>query len=179
MTHDDDPVDLSSLARESAPPPGVEEAVVAALLRSGQLRRKARWPRLTLGVAAAFVLFGLGLAAGRLLPRRAGAPAAGYALLLYRGAEAETSPQEGERRVGEVIGWVRSVRASGRSLTGEKLAPGERKIGASDVASSGASELQGFFLLQAKSLAEAEEVARDCPHLRYGGVIVVRPLEKT
>jgi len=37
--------------------------------------------------------------------------------------------------------------------------------------------LGGYFLVTAASLEQALEIARDCPHLRYGGRVVVRPVD--
>ena len=39
------------------------------------------------------------------------------------------------------------------------------------------AELAGFFILETKDRARAVEIARQCPHLKHGGQIVVRRIE--
>jgi hypothetical protein len=39
--------------------------------------------------------------------------------------------------------------------------------------------MQGFFLVQARTLDEAEQIARTCPHLRHGGTIALREVDPT
>ena len=41
-----------------------------------------------------------------------------------------------------------------------------------------ASNVEGFCLIRAGSDAVAERIASGCPHLKYGGVIEVRRIEK-
>jgi hypothetical protein len=42
-----------------------------------------------------------------------------------------------------------------------------------------APRVSGFFLIRAGSLDEAEAIARDCPHLRHGGRVLVRDVDPT
>jgi hypothetical protein len=37
----------------------------------------------------------------------------------------------------------------------------------------------GYFVISAADYAEAIEISRDCPHLRYGGRIELREIEST
>jgi hypothetical protein len=43
----------------------------------------------------------------------------------------------------------------------------------------GRTQIAGFFLIRAKDDRTALEIARTCPHLRYGGSIVIRQIEET
>jgi hypothetical protein len=39
--------------------------------------------------------------------------------------------------------------------------------------------LAGYFIIGAASLEEARSIARDCPHLKYGGSVEIRRIEAT
>jgi hypothetical protein len=43
----------------------------------------------------------------------------------------------------------------------------------------GASRLAGYFIVRAEDRRAAAEIARTCPHVRYGGRIVIREIEPT
>ena len=72
------------------------------------------------------------------------------------------------------IAWADGLRQKGQMVGGEKLtASGGRQLRSSGgklVASDGPyaeakDVIGGYFVLEAKDLAEAEAIARDCPHL--------------
>ena len=74
---------------------------------------------------------------------------------------------------------------SGEIVAGEKLTDDDPLLlsssgplpGGGATADAG-STIQGYFLIQAQSDEEAERVASGCPHLRYGGTIEVRRIER-
>jgi hypothetical protein len=37
---------------------------------------------------------------------------------------------------------------------------------------------RGYFVIRARDLAKAIAIARDCPHLKHGGWIALRPIDK-
>ena len=86
------------------------------------------------------------------------------------------------------MSWAESLGAKGKLAGGEKLtASGGRHIKVKDgklVASDGPyAELKdvvgGYFVIEAKDLAEAEAIARDCPHMALGPTnwAEIRPIE--
>jgi hypothetical protein len=103
-------------------------------------------------------------------------------LLLYGGG-APVRPGETEASiVDEYRQWATGLARGGRFITGERLsgdAPvviGDRGMPAADVASAAVS---GYFVVSAASLEEARAIARASPHVRRGGVIVVRLIAPT
>ena len=165
---------FAALPREIEPPAALEDRVVSALAASGAIRRPARQPR-WLAAAAAAMLFAAGYATAAWQAAPAPMPAADnrYALLLYDNdtlTDVETAD-----RVAEYSAWARDERAAGRLELGEKLADAATFVGPTPDA-SGPS---GLFIIRADSLEEALTVARDCPHARHGGTIVVRRVEAT
>ena len=86
------------------------------------------------------------------------------------------------------IGWADSLRQRGKMVGGEKLAAsGGRQIRIRDgkpVASDGpyaeAKEvIGGYFVIEAKDLAEAEAIVGECPHLALAPTnwAEIRPIE--
>jgi hypothetical protein len=137
-------------------------------------------------LAAAVALFAAGMLTGRAVgDARAPEPGAPrFALLLYGGPPGADDAEEAAR-VDEYRRWARGLAARGHHVSGEKL--GDEAIelaggGTAPLTSPPAGEagsLAGFFLVSATSAAEAELIARSCPHLRYGGRVVVRPVAPT
>jgi hypothetical protein len=112
-----------------------------------------------------------------------------FVLLLFESDEYRPAPTPDARRdrVREYGAWARSTAESGRSVTGEKLAADGRwclmrggQLEVRDPASDSLrGVLAGYFVIGAASYDEAVEIARGCPHLRYGGTVEVRRLESS
>ena len=86
------------------------------------------------------------------------------------------------------MAWADGLRQKGRMVGGEKLAVGGvRHIKNKDggvVASDGPyaeakDVIGGYFVIEAKDAAEAEAIARECPHLTLAAAnwIEIRPIE--
>jgi hypothetical protein len=170
------------------PPPELERRVLETLANRGLLAphvargRVSRLRRTGLMIAAGIILFVAGAFWQRVSLR--GVPtddvAPRYALLLY-GGRAESNAAE-VARVEEYRRWLRGVAAGGHYVAGEKLRDGARELtsaGVIDRPTTDAESLAGFFIVSASTPAEAESIARSCPHIRYGGRVVVRAIEPT
>jgi hypothetical protein len=150
---------LRDLPRETPPPPELEQRVVDALRARGLVRpRRRRW----LPYAAAAAIFAIGFLIGQYEgqyepPRPA--PARSFALILH-----ESPDHRGDSHVDEYIAWSRNDFVVG----GHELADQSRVLGTAP------ASVGGFFLIAADSLDRAAEIARTCPHVRYGGTIEVR-----
>jgi hypothetical protein len=67
-------------------------------------------------------------------------------------------------------------------VAGEKLGDSARELTAAATVERAATDpesLAGFFIVSAASAAEADSIARSCPHVRHGGKVDVRPIEPT
>jgi hypothetical protein len=114
-----------------------------------------------------------------------------YVLLLHGPARAvpSTAAQSAadsarERAlVAEYSAWAGRLAAAGSLVAGEKLADAPLTMltstGAVATPRFTADEVGGFFIIQAADSAEAYRIARDCPHLKYGGTVQVRRIEPT
>jgi len=89
--------------------------------------------------------------------------------------------------IGEYMSWKEKITSEGRYVGSNKLADegGRRLVSVdgtvrvSDGPYAEAKEvIGGYFLIRAASYDEAVEVARTCPHLRYGGSIEIRAIDE-
>jgi hypothetical protein len=181
------PDEYESLRRarvEAAPPRKLEEDTVAALRERGLVRPPSRIRSLGAsawmwGAAAALVA----LVGWSVLPRPRGdlppSPPVGprYVLLLYAGGTPIAGTSDTRRR--EYADWARGLASRGVAISWEELSEEAHEIPAAGPAPSAlpAAPLpRGFFVVSAPDLAAAQRIASTCPHLRYGGRIVVKQI---
>jgi hypothetical protein len=177
---------LARLSHDEEPPSALEGRVIGALHDQRLLfveRASRGWAR-TAGVAVAALVIGVWV--GPLLRHPATSPtsetaaAPRYMLLLYEDGTFQTGgAADEERRVREYGAWARSLAQKGILVAGDELASsGEALRREGRPQALGAPELgdqpDGYFVIVAPDDARAEEIASTCPHLRYGGKVIVR-----
>jgi hypothetical protein len=176
-----------NLAGPVDPPPGLKQRVTQSLRARGLLAQ-ATWRRPTLGTALAYAAAALVLfAGGAVLGRRVGKPAPDvrprYALLLYEDAGFKGGSHAA--LVAEYASWADSLRGEGKLVMGEELDQAETLVlvGAGSAARVSPREarsevevLGGFFIVRVADRDEALGLARQCPHLKHGGRVVLRRL---
>jgi len=175
---------LRAARADAVPPRDLEDATVAALRHRGLVTRgllarrrvvsafsrKAIAAAALLTIAAALVL-----AAGWSVMHKAAAPvpppsSPRFVLLLYAGAGPIAGAPDTRRQ--EYAQWARDISSRGIAISGEELSEEARQVGSSAPA---AGDLpRGFFVVSAADLETAEQIAATCPHLRYGGRIIVK-----
>ncbi len=177
---------LRQLPRELPPPAALEDATVRRLRVAGALRSSFPVSRWLAAAALAIAFLGTGYWTGqRSVPA---VPDPTYALLLYGGSTGDDSAAHAVRAA-EYSSWAATPHATAAVVGGEALAgngmlifaPDTGAFGGIAAAVLGADETQpvGFFLVRAASRQAAMQLARDCPHLKYGGRIVVREILPT
>jgi hypothetical protein len=167
---------LGALRRDVPAPGPLERAVLKELKARGLLRMRggpSRWLRPIALLAGAAALFAAGfLIGGRPTSPKLPSIAQPHYVLFLEG-DGEPPPGEEARRVREYKLWSRRVAAAGHMLAGEKLSTETWRLGGAPAAAGGEA-VRSFFLIAARDDAEALEIARGCPHLRYGGRIILR-----
>jgi hypothetical protein len=112
-----------------------------------------------------------------------------FMLLLHDDPAAlgDASPEDIQGIIGEYVAWRRRLEADGRLVAAHKLTDeGGREMSLADgrlrVVDGPYSEakevLGGYFLVTADDYDAAVELARDCPHLRYGRRIELRRVDE-
>lgn len=183
---------LTSLAREKAPPAVLEERVVASLKELKLVRpslpfwrRKA--PQTGLAVAASLLIFILGLVIG--MNWTASQPTANspqFMLVLLAGTEPQRpkSSEEIMSIVREYSDWASQLRQEGVRVEGEKLKREARMLRAvdgrpvSEDRPADQKAIAGYFVIEAQDFNHAVRIASGCPHLKYGGTIEVRQIDR-
>ena len=166
---------------DAVPPRELEDVTVAALRERGLLRPSKRirslaaaaWLTAVAAALVALVSWNVLRSAG---PGASSAPAGPrYVLLLYAGTDPIGGASDTRRR--EYSEWARDVASRGVAISGEELSEEAREIDASGTHASAPATgplPRGFFLVGAPDLESAQRIASSCPHLRYGGRIVVK-----
>jgi hypothetical protein len=172
-----DPMDdltdaLRRMPREAIPPAAVEEATLSRLRTAGFIRpRTSRW-RGGLIAAALLAAFGLGHWSARPgFGRPDDTAVATWALMLYGAGSADAATHA--QRAEEYGAWARAAHADGQVMGGEALGSGGPVV--SGAGEGPPAELPvGYFLVRARDRQAAARLARECPHLKYGGRIVIQ-----
>jgi hypothetical protein len=184
--HTTDSLDeLRHLPREVMPDAALEERTIAALRARSLLRSRWSARRVTafgwlLAAGVAVVVFGTGLLTGR-LGYGAPTPEPTFALMLYGGTTGSDSADHAQR-ADEYRRWVHDDHAWGRIIGGEALGDPVGDLPGADTSVVNAperDELVGFFLIDAPDRQAAARLAAECPHLKYGGRVVVRQIQPT
>jgi hypothetical protein len=187
MTHEDPEIDselqrgLSGLLRSHTPPAELEQRIVAELHRHGSVvpRQRPSWRRWA-RPAAAIALIAVGFFAGRLSAITPAPKGERYLLLLL--GDASLGDRETERRFyDEYAAWAGRLTAAGHMISAARLDDARPSLVAVRGAVARSTEqpgegVSGFFLISARDEEEAIVLARESPHLKYGGRIEIRRL---
>ena len=94
------------------------------------------------------------------------------------------SPEQMQADMQKWFTWVDKLKKEGRYEGGEPLLPsgkivkGTKKIVTDGPFTESKELISGFFIIKAKDINEATELAKDCPVFEYGGAVAVRPVQK-
>jgi predicted enzyme related to lactoylglutathione lyase len=166
---------LARLPRERVVPRALERNTINALRVRGLLRssRRVWWFGAT--AAAAIAVFAAAWIAGSRLPQTAGT-AARYMLLLYSGDSHSTAD---DASVAEYRDWARNLRNAGLHISGERLDETPAAVLGGDAREPGRHRLRGYFVFEAADDRNAVEIAKQHPHLRRGGVVMLHRIRPT
>jgi hypothetical protein len=182
MTDEDIAKALAGARQDETPPMEIEGQMLAALRAAGLVKVPQRplRPRLLVAAAvAAALLAGIWIGVWH---RQASPSEARFLLLLYEDAAFDARHRgDAPKLEAEYSDWIRGLARSGQATAGEKLdprgaelRPGQPATRLADVAPDDSPS--GFFIIVAADERAALAIAETCPHLRYGGRVIVRPI---
>jgi hypothetical protein len=105
-----------------------------------------------------------------------------FLLLLYLNPEYQTTDAAGDAaREAEYSAWAQALARDGHMLMGQKIAWGGVELRSNRppvdlAAASTPHEARGMFVIVASDERTALAIAETCPHLKYGGRMVLRPM---
>jgi len=106
-------------------------------------------------------------------------------MFLFRGGDiSHFSPEEQQAHMEKWFAWVDKLTKQGRYVAGEPLLPGGKTISGSKKSvtdgpfTESKEVIGGFFTINAASLDEAVEIAKECPDYDLGGSVEVREVMK-
>ena len=108
-----------------------------------------------------------------------------FAILMYETGDAWHRKPQAERDalLERYMAWIKELQASGAFKDGTPIGRGGTVL-AKDAAGAArataidvdAESLTGIFIIEARDLAHAEELARGCPAIGHGETVHVRPV---
>jgi hypothetical protein len=103
-----------------------------------------------------------------------------FALLLVEDSTFGAGMISQDSLVREYSEWARGLAERGALVLGEELADDQMLLGGATAASAReTTQISGLFVIVAADREAAATIARSCPHLKYGGGIVLRPITPT
>jgi hypothetical protein len=107
-----------------------------------------------------------------------------YMFIFIGGDPSHLSAEAQQAHLGKWFAWVEKLRKEGRYVSGEALHPGGKTIrGSKKVVTDGPytegkEVVAGYFVVNAKDLNEATEMAKTCPDYELNGSVEVREVVK-
>jgi hypothetical protein len=106
-------------------------------------------------------------------------------MFLFRGGDlSHLSPEEQQAQMQKWFAWVEKLTKDNRYVAGEALIPGGKTLSGSKKTvtdgpfAEGKELAAGFFVIQAKDLDEATQLAKDLPDFDLNGSVEVREVMK-
>lgn len=100
------------------------------------------------------------------------------------GDPSHLSAEAQQAHMGKWFAWVEKLQKENRYVSGEALLPGGKTIKGSKKVitdgpyAEGKEVVGGYFVVNAKDLNEATEMAKACPDYDLGGIVEVREVMK-
>ena len=107
-----------------------------------------------------------------------------YMFIFIGGDPSHLSPEAQQAHMGKWFAWVEKLRKENRYVSGEALLPGGKTIRGAKKAitdgpfAEGKEVVGGYFVVYAKNLNEAVEMAKACPDYELDGIVEVREVIK-
>ena len=107
-----------------------------------------------------------------------------YMFIFIGGDASHLSPEAQQAGMEKWFAWVKKLQQQGRYDSGEALVPGGKTIkGVKKTVTDGpfaeSKEIVGgYFVIKAKDIAEATEMAKEYPDFELGGTVQIREVVK-
>ena len=106
-------------------------------------------------------------------------------MFLFRGGDVSNmTPEQQQAHLGKWLAWVDKLTKQNVYVAGEPLLPGGKTLSGKNKAvtdgpfTESKEVIGGFFIVNAKGLNEAVEMAKESPDFELGGTVEVREVMK-
>src|SRR3954452_18690105 len=106
-------------------------------------------------------------------------------MLIFQGnPNGVQSPEAMQAHMGKWMSWIERLNQQGKNVAGEPLVPGGKLVTGPNKTvtdgpyTEGKEIVGGFFIVNAKDLAEAVEISKEYPDYEHGGAVQVRQIMK-
>ena len=166
---------LEALKQPVQPDIHLEERIVDALKKEKLIRRGSNWKSWVLRIAASLALIATGILIGKTIysPMETESQF-NYMLVLYE--DSRFAPSSPEEMFTAYSKWMTGIQEQGITIDGQEMKPSSLLLepDGKQVISDPERRVGGYFVISADSMDQAIEIARDSPHLKYGGSIEVK-----
>ena len=107
-----------------------------------------------------------------------------YMFIFFGGDASHLSPDDQQAHMQKWFDWVQKLEKENRYVGGEALIPGGKTVaGPKKIVTDGPfaeskEVVGGYFVVLAKNLDEAVELAKECPDYKLNGIVEVREVMK-
>lgn len=177
---------FEALEKEKAPPKHIEKNIITQLEQEDLIKKAitmSNYMKWAASLAASVLLFMGGMYYERANSENINTsamieiePTKGYILLLHE--DANFAPGDPMAMFEEYKSWMENTFNRGVKITGQELKQEATlvKSGTEETFPEDAeTKTTGYFLVEAGSLKEAVAVAKENPHVKYGGSVEVKP----
>ena len=163
------------LSKEAEMPDDLEQKVIQRLRDSGLIKEKFKRNYLAwaLPIAASIAFL-----AGIFFERSGNSRSIqeyknGYALILRQ--DDQFQPIASKEVFEEYANWTKTQQTAGITITGQELVSETIIVKQGKAAKTNPDQIiTGYFIIEATSLEQAIDIAKDNPHLKYGGSIEIK-----
>lgn len=108
-----------------------------------------------------------------------------FMLIFQGGMPPDQSPEKMQVQMGKWMAWINKLASTDQYVAGEPLLPGGKLVSGNNGKNvtdgpytEGKEVVGGFFIINAKDLAEAVAISKECPDFEFGGSVQVRQVMK-
>lgn len=171
---------LDALPKTSPLPEGLEQRIVFQLESEGLIRKSTSMQRIlpwAASIAASILFFFIGssLAKNNFQEVQIN-PEQGYMLILHE--DERFQPGDPMEMFQEYAAWMNTINEMGVKITGQELDNRATVLTTESIQTRGEETVKrttGYFIIEAESEADALSIAKQNPHLKYGGTIELKP----
>ena len=104
-------------------------------------------------------------------------------LIFQGGIKQDASPEDLQSNMSQWMAWVEKLHQEGRYVGGEPLLPGGKLLSSTTTVTDGPytegkEVVGGYFIVNADSMEEAVQIAKDYPDFAFEGTVQVRQVMK-